>query len=220
MRKKRYLGKRMWTEEESQLVREMYPDHFASEIAVLLNRSVASVFCHAKSIGVKSNLEKIRRAGKMSSSHPNVVASRFQKGGASWNKGVKMRPETYEKVKATMFQKGSTPVNYKPIGTERINVDGYVEVKVTRDRWRLKHRVVWEENNGSIPAGHNIQFKNGNKQDVRIENLYIIKRSEQMRNENSMHAKYPEELKEVMRLKGQIKRQINKQNRIRNGKQS
>lgn len=98
-----------------------------------------------------------------------------------------------------------------------MNVGGYVEVKVAEPRtWRLKHRVVWEEANGPIPAGCNVQFRNGNTQDVRLENLFLISRAEQLRDRNSIHARYPEEIKELMRLKGSIKRQITEYNKKRN----
>ena len=82
-------------------------------------------------------------------------------------------------------------------------------------------RVVWEEAHGPIPAGHNVQFRNGNSQDIRLENLFLISRAEQLRDRNSIHARYPEELKQLIRLKGSIKRQIteyNKKNR-NNGKE-
>lgn len=200
---------RLWTEEEKKVVVEMYPDHFASEIAERLGRSTSGIYRIAKIIGIESTKEKIARSGRMSSNHPNAVASRFKKGSVPPNKGKKMSPEVYEKVKHTMFRKGHMPINHKPVGSERINVDGYVEVKMAEpSKWRLKHRVIWEDANGKIPPGYNIQFKNGNTQDVRLDNLYIISRAEQMGKENSMHARYPEELKAVIRLKGSIKRQI------------
>jgi hypothetical protein len=49
-------------------------------------------------------------------------------------------------------------------------------------------------------------FKNGNKQDVRIENLEMISRQELMRR-NTIH-RYPPALKEVIRLAGKLKRTI------------
>ena len=80
--------------------------------------------------------------------------------------------------------------------------------------------MVWEEANGPIPPGYNIQFRNKNRQDLRLENLYLISRAEQMGTENSIHARYPEELKKVIRLKGAIKRQITEhyKRNNRNGK--
>lgn len=116
-----------------------------------------------------------------------------------------------------MFQKGQACWNHKEVGSERVNVDGYLEVKVAEpNKWQLKHRIVWEKANGTIPKGHNVQFKNGNKQDLRIENLYLISKAEQMAKENSYYAGYPKELQEVIHLKGVVNRIIHKQQK--NGK--
>lgn len=211
-----------WTDEEKRIVREMYPDHLASEIAAMIGKTVSGVQQMARHMGVRASKERVAETGRKASQNPNSIAARFGKGHIPGNKGKKMPPEVYEKMKHTMFKKGNTPVNHRPVGSERVNVDGYVEVKVAEPRtWRLKHRVVWEEANGPIPAGCNVQFKNGNTQDVRLENLFLISKAEQLRDRNSIHARYPEELKQLIRLKGSIKRQIteyNKKNR-NNGKE-
>lgn len=200
---------RLWTEKEKQVIRDMYPDHFASEIAQILGRTASQVQQCAAKLGVKASAERIARSGRMSSQHPNVIASQFKKGTVPPNKGKKMSAELYARCAPTMFKKGHAPVNHRTVGSERVNVEGYVEVKVAEpNRWRLKHRVVWEAAYGEIPRGYNIQFRNGNRQDLRLENLYMISRAEQCARENSFHARYPEELKAVIRLKGAIKRQI------------
>lgn len=207
---------RQWTEQEKQVVRDMYPDHFASEIAQILGRTASQVQQCAAKLGVKASAERIARSGRMSSQHPNVIAAQFKKGTVPPNKGKKMSAELYARCAPTMFKKGQAPVNHKPVGSERVNVDGYVEVKVAEpNKWRLKHRVVWEEVHGPIPPGHNIQFRDGNRQNLSLDNLYMISRAEQCAKENSFHARYPEELKAVIRLKGSIKRQITEYNKKR-----
>lgn len=107
------------------------------------------------------------------------ISGCFPKGHVPCNKGKKMLPEVYEKVKATMFKKGHEPINHRPVGSERVNVDGYVEIKVEEPRkWRLKHNVVWEQHNGKIPKDSVVMFLDGNKLNVAIENLKLVKRSE------------------------------------------
>ena len=213
---------RTWTDEKKRIVREMYPDHTAAEIAAMIGKTVSGVQQMARSIGVRASKERVAETGRRTARNPNSIAARFGKGHIPGNKGKKMDPKIYEKIRNTMFKKGNIPVNHKPVGSERVLVDGYVEVKVAEpNKWRLKHRVVWEEAYGPIPAGHNVQFRNGNTQDVRLENLFLISKAEQMRDKNSIHARYPEELKQLIRLKGSIKRQIteyNKKNR-NNGKE-
>ena len=211
------IRRKAWKQEEIDILSRMYPDHFAKEIAEILGRSSSSIYCKAISLGLDCSREKIRRSGLLSSNHPNTIAARFPKGHIPDNKGKKMSPEVYSKVSKTMFKKGHTPVNHREVGSERINVDGYIEVKVAEpNKWRCKHRVIWEQNNGKIPAGFNVQFKNHNPLDCRIENLYLISKAEQMRTENSYIARYPKDLQDVIRLKGAINRQIRKKEK--NGK--
>ena len=203
--------RKVWTQEEIDILTRMYPDHVAKEIAGVLGRGASSIYYKAQQLGLESTPEKIRRSGLMSSNHPNCVAARFPKGHIPDNKGKRVSPETYAKCQPTMFKKGHTPVNHREVGSERINVDGYIEVKVAEpNKWRLKHRVIWEQHNGSVPAGFNVQFKNHNPLDCRIENLYLISKAEQMRTENSYIAKYPKALQEVIHLKGVVNRMIHK----------
>lgn len=207
------MVKRIWTKEEINILLRDYedPNIFTADIAKRLNRTLSQVYQKSRAMGLKAPLERIRLAGKLGTNHPNAVAHRFKKGSVPPNKGKKMSPEVYEKVKETMFKKGNSPVNHREVGSERINVDGYIETKVAEPNvWRLKHRIIWEQHNGVIPAGYNVQFKNRNTQDCRIENLYIISKSEQMRTENSLVARYPKEVQEVIRLKGVVNRVIHK----------
>ena len=169
----------------------MYPDHFATEISEKIGRPLSGIYRMAQLLGLKSSPEKYRRAAEKVVSNPNHIASRFKKG--------------------------NVPKCHRPVGSERVNVDGYVEVKVAEpNRWRPKHRVEWEKAYGPIPKDCNIQFRNGNSQDIRLENLYMISKADQMGKENSIHARYPEELKQVIRLKGRIKRRITEMKRKEN----
>ena len=200
-----------WTNEEIEILKELYPDHFAGEICQILHRNKSSVYYMAAKLGLKATPEKISRSGRISSQNPNVRKCQFPKGHIPQNKGKKVSPELYAKMKPTMFKKGQASLNKRPVGSERVNVDGYIEVKVADpNKWRLKNRVIWEQHNGKIPPGHNIQFKDRNPLNCTIENLYIISQAEQMRNENSFLAKYPKELVDVIRLKGALKRRIRK----------
>ena len=106
---------------------------------------------------------------------------RFEKGQVSHNRGKKMPPEIYEKCKDTMFKKGNIPGNHRPVGSERVNVDGYIEIKIAEpNKWRLKHLTVWEEENGPLPKGHAILFLDSNKQNTDISNLRLMTRSEML----------------------------------------
>ena len=200
-----------WTQQEIDTLTRMYPNHYAREIAGILGRGISSIHCKANSIGLESSLEKIQRAGYETSKSPASIATRFQKGSVPLNKGKKVSPEVYSKIQPTMFKKGSTPVNHRDVGEERVNVYGYIEIKVSEpNTWRLKHRVMWEQVYGTIPMGYNVQFKNHNPLDCRIENLYLISKADQMAKENSFYAKYPKKIQEIIRLKGVVNRAIHK----------
>ena len=200
-----------WTQQEIDTLTRMYPNHYAREIAGILGRGISSIHCKARALGIESSLEKNQRAGYEGSKSPSSIASRFPKGHTPVNKGKRVSPETYAKCQPTMFKNGHTPVNHREVGSERINVDGYIEIKVAEpNRWRLKHRIIWEQVNGAIPKGYNVQFKNHNRQDCRIENLYLISKAEQMAKENSFWAKYPKEIQEIIHLKGVVNRAIHK----------
>ena len=104
----------------------------------------------------------------------------FRKGFIPWNKGKK----GYIGANKTSFKKGNKPKNWRPIGSERINDEGYTLIKVSNEggmlkRWALKHRVVWEQHHKKkIPKGSVIIFADGNKNNLNIENLICVTRNE------------------------------------------
>jgi hypothetical protein len=62
------------------------------------------------------------------------------------------------------FKKGQLPKTAKPIGSERFNKDGYIEISVKRGASRhfvLKHRWRWEKKHGPLPAGMALKCKGG-----------------------------------------------------------
>ena len=81
----------------------------------------------------------------------------FKKGHVPENKGKK--GYCAKGCEKTWFRKGNIPTNHRSVGSERINVYGYVEVKVEEPgKWELKHRVLWENNFGKIKKGKVIIF--------------------------------------------------------------
>ena len=203
-----------WTEAEDKVLRRDYAEVPSERIGAALGRTARAVYTRAHFLGLKKEETYHSEAGKKGARHPRAIAARFGKGHVPANKGKRMPEDVYAKVSQTMFRKGNKPANHRPVGSERVSKDGYVEVKVSEpNRWRQKHRVVWEKTNGPIPTGYNIQFRNKNRQDIRLENLYMISRAEQLREENSMEARYPELLRKVIRARGSLKRQITLHNR-------
>lgn len=109
---------------------------------------------------------------------------RFPPGHVPANKGQKGRRCS----PATEFKKGHTPQNWKPVGTEALRSDGYTWVKVAEpNKWREKHRLLWEAANGPVPPGHALIFADGNKQNITLENLILVTRAQLARlNQNNL----------------------------------
>lgn len=107
----------------------------------------------------------------------------FKKGQIPHNKGQRLSPELRAKIESTMFKKGQIPATYRKVGSERINVDGYTEVKVEDPKkWRLKQRVVWEDfYHEKLKSNEVVIFLDGNRQNFSIDNLFKMDRSSLVR---------------------------------------
>lgn len=97
------------------------------------------------------------------------------------------------------------------IGSERLTTNGYLRRKVSdtgnfnRD-WRKVHVIIWEETHGPVPDGFCLAFKDGNKQNVELQNLELISKKEMMKR-NTIN-QYPEEVREVIKIANQLKQAI------------
>lgn len=202
------MARKIWTEEEDGFLRRVFPNSYTLDIALKLNRSYSSVSTRAHLLGLhKSEVFKQAELAKQGERLKKVgPKTRFVKGQESHNKGVKMPPEVYSKIERTMFKKGNVPHNTKYNGHERINKDGYVEMRIRIGEYELKHRVIWREAGFDIPEGHALVFINGDKMDIRIENLKVISREELMLS-NSIH-NYPEDIKSAIRTLTKLKKRI------------
>lgn len=114
------------------------------------------------------------------------VNCQFKKGAAPINKGKKqtefMTADGIKRSSVTRFKKGQVSINHRPVGSERINVDGYCEIKVAEpNKWKLRGRAVYEVEYGPISKGHKLVHINGNSVDDRLENLVVLTNSEMAR---------------------------------------
>lgn len=108
----------------------------------------------------------------------------FPKGHVPANKGKKM-PFNANSAR-TRFKKGNgtgrANENYKPIGTERLSKEGYVQRKIhdglpLQSRWRSVHVINWEALNGPVPAGHCLKSLDGDKANTDPANWTCIPRA-------------------------------------------
>lgn len=79
--------------------------------------------------------------------------------------------------------------------------------------WRPVHVLLWEEHRGPVPEGHAIVFRNGDRTDIRLENLACISRAELMRR-NTRH-NLPPEINQVISLRAALVRKINNRSKAR-----
>lgn len=171
--KKQYYNK-LLTDEQLDYLKQIYKGISNCECTRMINeRFNLNLSC--------SQIKGQKRRLKLDSG----LTGRFEKGYVG--------PKRFEKGKHysadTEFKKGHLPKNWVPIGTEIVNADGYVYVKVSDIRgakyghlinWKQKHRLIWEEAYGPIPEGHTLLFLDGNQLNITLENLVCISKSERL----------------------------------------
>ena len=125
----------------------------------------------------KFSLEKTLCAIRNCLKHQGIKSGRpstFTAGHASWNTGTK----GVSKGSATSFKKGAASLRRKAAGIEKIK-DGLILVKSMTDQtWTRKHHLVWEENNGPVPKGHYVLFKDRDRTNFEPSNLILVNASE------------------------------------------
>ena len=108
----------------------------------------------------------------------NGISAEFTKGHIPFNKGLKGWDAGGNSHK-TRYQKGRISENYKPVGTERIDKEGYTYIKVSNPNvWELKHRHIWKESGRELPEGSALLFADGDRTNITLENLILINRQQ------------------------------------------
>lgn len=203
------LAKQYNKMELCDFIRQYYPNHRAKDLSLATGLPISKIYRIAHKMEVKKSPEFQAELLRIESERIKRVGAktRFKPGNVSLNKGKKMRAEVYEKAKDTMFKSGHKPHNTKPIGAEVITIDGYIKVKIANpSTWELKHRLIWQEANGPIPRGYNVQFRDGNTTNTNIDNLYLISRSQQI-DQNSI-VRYPNEIRKAIYRVSKLKKTI------------
>lgn len=209
--------RRRWTVADLALLVARYPHESTAPIARDLERSVTTTYQRAQMLGLKKSAEYLASpaACRLRRGDHVGAASRFGKGHVPANKGLRRPGWGPGRMKETQFRKGQrsgVAVRlYKPIGSERISKDGYLQRKTNdglplQARWRAVHVLVWEAANGPVPDGCAVTFRNGDQRDVRPENLECVSRPELMAR-NTVH-RLPKPIARAVQLLGALNRQI------------
>lgn len=153
-----------WTKEEKNYLREIAPGRSREEMTQLMCEKFDYPFTVGQIISACSRYQI--KSGRDTT---------FKKGHETWIKGKKglLKPN------ATSFKKGNIPPNFRPVGSERIDRDGYHLIKTGNpNKWQYKHILIWEDVNGPLPEGHAVLFADGNKTNFDLDNLVLVSRRE------------------------------------------
>jgi len=154
---------RKYTEKQANFIRENVKGTGAKKLTEMFNDYF------------KSNIKITSiRAFMKNNKLNNGIDGRFQNGRIPSNKGTGTCPEG---CKGTLFKKGAIPLNHRLVGSERVTVEGYTEIKIAEpNKWRLKQQITWEKHNGNVPKGYVVIFGDGNKCNLDIDNLILVSR--------------------------------------------
>jgi len=211
--------RKSWTDTEVTLLRLRYADTLTTDLAQQIGRPVQHVYAKAGRLGLRKGPQfiassasgRILKGGRLSQ------ATQFQTGHAPANKGLRRPGFAPGNMASTQFKPGSKPHTWVPVGSLRINPDGYLERKVHDEpgpnarRWMGVHRLVWEAVHGPTPPGHVVVFKPGCRSAdaarITLDAVELISRRELMAR-NTFHA-LPPPLAQMVQLRGVLNRQIN-----------
>lgn len=156
----------VWSDDEKEYLKQITPGHHYKEIQELMNEKFEYEFSISQ---IKGAIGRYKLNTGFN--------GQFKKGNVPANKGVK--GVIYEGCKKTWFKKGHAPINHREVGSERINIYGYTEIKVAEpNKWRLKHHVIYEKHNGPIPKGYNVIFGDRNPMNFDINNLILVSKAQ------------------------------------------
>ena len=199
--------RRFWTTAEESRLRSLYPTTPMSQLVEMLGRPKSAIYGKAKELGLKRSAEFLasEHSGRLRRDDNPGVATRFQKGHGTWNKGKPFAAGG--RSAETQFTSGRLPHNHVPIGTEVLASDGYLKVKVAEpNKWEWTHRRNWQAVHGPIPKGMVLVFKTADHTNCSVDNLELITRRELM-SRNTIQ-RFPPELKQTIRLLGKLRRTI------------
>lgn len=189
--------RKRYTPEEDEIIRTRYPHEPNKHIARDMGISIDQLRGRAYNLGVTESQEKReKRLKKFSKAGVPTQLGKVKRRGGKRGQGKKKKPRGV------------------PLGTIRKDSFGYRHQKMMRDGkpvWIPIHRLIWENHHGPVPEKQLVVFRDGNADNLAIENLECITYQEVIRR-NGMQ-RYPEELREAIFTLSRLKKEINKNER-------
>jgi hypothetical protein len=81
-----------------------------------------------------------------------------------------------------------------------IDNSGYIHERKQSGYWPYAHVILWEKTNGPIPAGSFLKFINGDRRDLRLENLKLIIKNDDLTKLKKENDQLREEIKNLTEL--------------------
>ena len=154
-----------YTDEQLEYLREIAEGRTREEIQELFNSkfnaavTLGSLRSTMSRRGIRSNMQGYR--------------TRYAKEHKLWNTGKKGICISGE---ATQFKRGNLPPTHLQVGSEAER-EGIILVKTAEPNiWMRKHIMVWEMHHGTVPDGYVVSFKDGDKLNCVIDNLFLVSR--------------------------------------------
>lgn len=165
---------RVWTAQQDEWLKNLYPEKNNTVIAEIMGRTGPAVQNRALKLGLR------KTEAYMDRKKPGC----FREGHNTWNKGTHFN--SGGRSVQTRFKQGRLADNRLPVGSEITDNYGYRKRKVRDDaakgqgykNWKFLHVIVWEENNGPLPKGHIVRFKDLDITNVDPDNLVAVSRAE------------------------------------------
>ena len=162
-------SRRMYSDEMLAWLKRNYPLHSRAETARLFKREFGRELT-VNQLKAANRHYGFGTAALPPGGHPGARATQFKPGGRG----------------------GQKRGRDAPLYAERVNADGYIEIKVPvphkspcmvsrgwnqETSWMSKARWVWIQEEGEIPAGHAVIFVDGDRSNCDIGNLACVSRT-------------------------------------------
>jgi hypothetical protein len=160
-----------YTMEQIVFLRDWYRRLSREDLTAAFNHEFGTCLTIGQIVGTLKNY-KLR----------SLRTGRFMKGHAPWNRGTR----GLTGANPGSFQPGNLPHNHRPLWSERVIREGYLEISVPErnpytgfpTRFKGKHVWIWEQAHGPVPEGHVVIFRDCDNRNFALDNLLLVSRTE------------------------------------------
>jgi hypothetical protein len=180
-----------------------------ASIMEAIGKTQSAIYYKADNLGLRRSPEFMRAQwDSQKGKNPNP-STNFPKGHTPWNKGQQY--QAHPNTLKTTFKEGHLPHNTAEgdgVRRKRTSAGGHWFERVALGKWIEVKTLVWEAENGPMPPKHVLRFIDGDPDNLSLENIACIHRSENMAF-NTVH-NYPPEIKQQIQALAGFKRKLNR----------